>query len=187
MQYDKNRFKILAKVLEHPLIQATSGWIGVFVVGISIVVMGVISEVVRNVWRGREWDLKTMLESLPMWMSAGFVTACLIGWHEKETEKEKEKLANVHERPLIRAIRAKSIKSTLKSINLFLKGTFYFGGGLWVVFGILPEMWGVLNGGEWDLRMMFDTLPVALLFGFVSGCFMYVSVSSLTNLKGRKT
>ena len=32
MQYDKNRFKILAKVLEHPLIRAihSRGWIGVF-------------------------------------------------------------------------------------------------------------------------------------------------------------
>ncbi len=180
----------LAKVLERPLTQAKSmhsmGWIGAFVVGVSIVVMGVISEVVRNVWNGRGWDLKVMLESLPMWMSAGFVSAYLIGWLEKETEKEEERLANVPERPLIRAIRAKSIKSTLKSIKLFLKGTFYFGGGMWVVLVILPEMWEVLNGEEWDLRMMFDMLPLSLLGGFVMGCFMHVWVS-LTNLKSRKT
>ena len=173
----------LAKVLERPLTQATSipmGWIGVFVWGVFAVVTCVIFEAVWNVWNGREWDLKTMLESLPMWLAAGFTPACFTRWLEKETEKEKERLANVPERPLIRAIRAK--KSTIKSINLFLKGTFYFGGGMWVAFGV----WEVLTAREWDLTMMFDTLPLCLLFGFVIGCFMYVSVN-LTNLKGRKT
>ncbi|MXY99728.1 hypothetical protein F4Y93_03430 [Candidatus Poribacteria bacterium] len=180
----------LAKVLERPLPQATSihsmGWIGVFVMGVSMVVMFVISEVVLNVWREREWDLKTVLESLPMWMFTSFVCISMMIWVEKETKKEKERWANIPERPLIRAIRAKSIESTIKSINLFLKGAFYYGGGMWVAFGILPEMWEVLNGGEWDLRMMFDALPFFLLGGFVMGCFMHVSVS-LTNLKGRKT
>ena len=170
----------LAKVLERPLIQATSihsmGWIGCVSVGVSVAVMGMILEVVRNVWR-REWDLKTMLESLPSWLVVGFVLACFMRWLEKETEKQNERLANVPERPLIRAIRAKSTKSTIKSINLFLKGTFYFGGGMWVAFGV----WEVLNGGEWAL--MFDMLPVCLLGGFVLGCFTYVSVS----LEGRKT
>ena len=172
----------LAKVLERPLIQVTSihsmGWIGVFVWGVFAVVTCVIFEAVWNVWNGMEWDLKTVLESLPMWLAVGFAPACFMRWLEKETEKEKERLANVPEHPLIRAIRAK--KSTIKSINLFLKGTFYFGGGMWVVFGVS----GVLNGGEW--AFMFDMLPVCLLFGFVAGCFMYVSVN-LTNLKGRKT
>ena len=128
----------LAKVLERPLIQATSihsmGWIGVFVWGVSMVVMLLTSEVVLNVWRGREWGLETMLESLSSWMFISFVVICSMIWLEKETEKEKERLANVRERPLIRAIRAKSMKSRLKSINLFLKGTIYFGGGMWVVF-----------------------------------------------------
>ena len=181
----------LAKVLERPLTQATSiysmGWIGAFVSGVFMVVMFVISEVVLNVWKGREWDLKTMLESLPMWMFTGFVCVSLIIWHEKETEKQKERLANVPERPLIRAIRAKSIKSTIESIKLFLKGTFYFGGGMWVAFGILPEMWEVLNGGEWDLRMIFDVLPFCLLSGFALGCLMYVLMNlDLMNLKRRK-
>ncbi|MCY3741813.1 MAG: hypothetical protein OXH00_12400 [Candidatus Poribacteria bacterium] len=175
----------LAKVLERPLISATSihsmGWIGDVSVGVSVAVTGVILEVVRNVWRGREWDLKTMLESLPMWVFAGFVSACLIGWLEKETKKQKERLANVRERPLIRAIRAKSIKSTIKSINLFLKGTIYFGGGMWVAFAV----WEALTEREWDLRMMFDMLPLSLLFGFILGCFMYVLVS-LTNLKAER-
>ena len=68
----------LAKVLERPLIQVTSihsmGWIGVFVYGVSLVVMYVTVEVVRNVWNG--WDLKTMLERLPLWMAVGFTVIC---------------------------------------------------------------------------------------------------------------
>ena len=179
----------LAKVLERPLIQTTSihsmGWIGVFVYGVSVGVTAVIFESVLNVWNGRGWDLKTMLESLPMWVFVGFA----VGYFMKETEKEKERLAkerlaNVRERPLIRAIRAKSIKSTLKQpINLFLKGTIYFGGGMWVVLGVEQ----ILSGREWDLRMMFDMLPFALLAGFVWGCFMYVLVSltNLDELKGK--
>ncbi len=173
----------LAKVLERPLTQATSihsmGWIGVFVSGVSVVVMAVIFEVVWSVWDGR--DLETMLERLPLWMSVGFAVICFPRWVEKETEKEKERLANVRERPLIRAIRAKSIKSSIKSINLFLKGTFYYGGSMWVAFGMSL----VLKEREWALRMMFDMLPFCLLSGFVWGCFMYVSVN-LANLKGRK-
>ena len=174
----------LAKVLERPLPQATSmhsmGWIGAFVWGVSIVVMAVIFEAVWNVWNGREWDLKTMLEeSLPFWMFVGFVVVSLTRWQEKEIEKEKERSANVPERPLIRAIRAKSIKSSIESIKLFLKGTFYFGGGMWLVFVVSVG----LKEREWDL--MFDMLPLSLLFGFVLGCFTYVSVN-LANLKGRK-
>ena len=173
MQYDKNRFKIQAL---HSM-----GWIGTFVWGVFIVVMAVIFEAVQNVWNEREWDLKTMLEeSLPFWMFVGFVVVSLTRWQEKEIEKEKERLANVPERPLIRAIRAKSIKSTIESIKLFLKGTFYFGGSMWVAFVVSVG----LKDREWDL--MFDMLPLFLLFGFVMGCFMHVLVN-LTNLKGRKT
>ena len=103
-------------------------------------------------------------------------------WVEKDKEEiEKERLANVRERPLIRAIRAKSIKSTIKPMRWFLRGTFYFGGGMWVVFVAL-EVWK-----EWDLREMFDMLPVCLCAGFAWGCFVYV-VASLTNLlEGRKS
>ncbi|MYG05387.1 hypothetical protein F4054_16250 [Candidatus Poribacteria bacterium] len=157
----------LADGLERPPLQATSIHslrIGI-VSGVSGWVMWVIFEVVRN---GGEWDLKTMLESLPFCFLVGFVS----DYSMKEIKKEKERLANVPERPLIRA----------KSINWFLRGTFYFGGFLWVAFEILPEMWKVLNGGKWDLRMMFDMLPFCLLVGFVWGSFMHVA----TNLKGRK-
>ena len=170
----------LAKVLERPLTQATSIIdslsIGV-VSGVSYWVMWVIFEVV---WNGREWDLKTVLESLPISLVIGFVTGCSMRWLEKETEKQKERLANVPERPLIRAIRAKSIKASIESINLFLKGTFYFGGGMWVAFVVSVG----LKEREWDL--MFDMLPLFLLFGFVMGCFTHVLVN-LMNLKGRKT
>ena len=171
----------LAKVLERPLTQATSihsmGWIGVCISGVSLVVTLVTFEVVWSVWNG--WDLETMPERLPLWMSVGFAVICFPRWVEKETQKEKERLANVRERPLIRAIRAKSIKSSIKSINLFLKGTFYYGGGMWVA----STVWWVLKEGrEWDL--IFDILPFCLLAGFVFGCFMHVWMN--LNLKGRK-
>ena len=174
----------LAKALERPLLQATSIIdslsIGV-VSGISMWVMWVILEVVRN---GGEWGLKMMLESLPFSLLAGFGIACFMRWQEKDKEEiEKERLANVHERPLIRAIRAKSIKSTIKPMRWLLRGTFYFGGGMWVVFGV----WDVLKEREWDLRTMFDILPVCLFLGFAWGCLVYV-VANLTNLlEGRKS
>ena len=171
----------LAKALERPLLQATSIIdslsIGV-VSGIFMWVMWVILEVVRN---GGEWDLKMMLESLPFLLLAGFGIGCLMRWLEKDEEEiEKERLANVRERPLIRAIRAKSIKSTIKSMRWLLRGI-YFGGGMWVAFVAL-EVWK-----EWDLRAMFDMLPFSLLAGFVGGCFMQVWASLIDLLEGRKT
>ena len=174
----------LAKVLERPLTQAMSIIDSLstgIVCGIFCWVMWVIFEVA---WNGRDWDLKTVLESLPISLVMGFVAGCSMRWFEKEKEikKEKERLANVRERPLIRAIRAKSINSTIKSIRWFLRGTIYFGGGMWVVFGMSL----VLKEGERALRVMFDMLPLCLLLGFAWGCFMHVLVS-LTNLKGRKT
>ncbi|MXV75819.1 hypothetical protein F4Z99_16285 [Candidatus Poribacteria bacterium] len=103
---------------------------------------------------------------------------------EKDKEEiEKERLANARERPLIRAIRAKSIKSTIKPMRWFLRGTFYFGGGMWVVFGV----WDVLKEREWDLRTMFDMLPVCLFLGFAWGCFVYVVANLANLLEGRKT
>lgn len=169
----------LAKALERPLIQATSIIdslsIGV-VSGIFMWVMWVILEVVRN---GGGWDLKMMLESLPSSLLVGFGIGCFMRWAEKDKEEiEKERLANVRERPLIRAIRAKSIKSTIvKPMRWFLRGTFYFGGGMWVVFVALEK--------EWDLRAMFDMLPFCLFAGFAWGCLAYV-VTNLANLLERR-
>ena len=174
----------LAKALERPLLQATSIMdslsIGV-VSGISMWVIWAILEVVRN---GGEWDLKMMLESLPASLMVGFGIGCFMRWEEKDKEEiEKERLANVRERPLIRAIRAKSIKSTIKPIRWFLRGIFYFGGGMWVVFGAF-EVW---KEKEWDLRVMFDMLPSCLFAGFAWGCFVYVLASLANLLEGRKT
>ena len=181
LEIEKER---LARVLERPLNQAKSmHWLLIFLIafvsGVSIGVMWGIFEVL---WHGREWDLKPMLDTLRTCIVASFASGLIVIWTEKDEEKEKEKLANVPERPLIQAIQAKSIKR-FASIKWFVRGTFYFGGPLWVVFGVLPEMWEVLNGREWDLRAMFDMLPFLLLIGWVWGAFMLI----LMNPKGRQT
>lgn len=69
LAYEKKR---VAKVLERPLIQLkVVHWLLIGVFG-----WGGLTWALFEVWAvwyyGREWDLKTMLESLPMWMVAGF-------------------------------------------------------------------------------------------------------------------
>ena len=169
----------LANVIEHPLSQAKSiHWllvgVSVFASSVSVWVMWVIFEVLWNVWNGSEWDLKTMpmLDNLSIFIMVGFWLGLSTMW----TEKDKERLAKVPERPLIRA---KSI-NRFESIRWFVRGTFYFGGSMWVVFVVLP----VLDGREWDLRTMFDMLPLCLLGGWLMGAVMYV-FHSLES--GRKT
>ncbi len=149
----------LAKVLERPLIQAKSinspliFLANAFASGVFMWMMWVIFTVL---WDGREWDLKTMLESLPIWMAGGFGISVLMRW----MEKDKERLANVPERPLTLA----------ESIRWFVRGTFYFGGFMWVAFVVQR----VLEGREWDL--MFDMLPVCLLVGCIWGAFMHALI-----------
>ena len=168
----------LAKVLERPLIQVKSinsplvSLISAFASGVSAWVIWVVIEVLRE---GKEWDLKTMLESLPICIVGGFAIGLVLGWIEKDKEKEEERLANVPERLLIRAIRAKSINWF--ELRWFVRGTFYFGGFMWVAFVVLD----VLEGRDWDFT--FDMLPVCFLLGFIWGAFTHV----LMNLKGRKT
>ena len=87
-------------------------------------------------------------------------------------EKEKERLAKVLERPLIQA----------KSINWLLIGTFGWGGLMWLILGVIPQVWEVLNGGEWDWIMMFIALPIWLVTGFAWGLFMRFFM----NRKGEK-
>ena len=87
-------------------------------------------------------------------------------------EKEKERLANVRERPLIQA----------RTINWLFRGTFYYGGLMWVILGVLPQMWKVLNGREWNLITMFVMLPIWLVAGFAWGLFMRFWM----NRKGKK-
>ena len=89
-------------------------------------------------------------------MAGGFGISVLMRW----IEKDKERLANIPERPLTLA----------ESIRWFVRGTFYFGGFMWVAFVFQR----VLEGREWDL--MFDMLPVCLLVGCVWGAFMHVLI-----------
>ena len=172
--------KRLASVLERPLIQAKSiNWllIDAFSCGVSMWVMWVmwvISMGLLEVWNGREWDLRAaMFDASQVWLVAiGFICPVM---HGLSIEKDEEKLASVLERHLIRA---KPI-NRYESIKWFVKGTFYFGGFMWVAFEVLR----VLEGGEWDLRWMFDVLPFWLLVGWICGAVTHVCV----NLKGRKT
>ena len=175
----------LAKVLERPLIQAKSiNWllINVLSYGVSMWVMWVmwvISMVLLNVWNGREGDLSAVMFEASQVGLLGVGFMCPLFMHGLSREKEEERLASALERYLIRA---KSI-NRYESIKWFVKGTFYFGGFVWVACEVL---W-VLRGGEWnwDLRRMFnmDILPLFLLIGWIWGAFMHV----LMNLKGRKT
>ena len=83
-------------------------------------------------------------------------------FRQRWLEKEKERLSNALERPLIQA----------KTINWLFRGTFYLGGFMWVILGVVPQMWNILNGKEWDLIMMFVMLPIWLLTGFAWGLAM---------------
>ena len=71
-------------------------------------------------------------------------------------EIEKKRLAKVLERPLIQA----------KSIHWLLIGTFILGEFMWLVNEVVPQIWEVLNGGEWDWIMMFIGLLIWLATGF---------------------
>ena len=92
-------------------------------------------------------------------------------YRQKWLEKEKERLANVLEQPLIQA----------KSVNWIFRGIFYFGGFMWMIIEVIPQIWSVLNGKAWDLIMMFIALPVWLATGFAWGLFMRFSM----NRKGK--
>ncbi|MYC13690.1 MAG: MFS transporter [Gemmatimonadetes bacterium] len=77
-------------------------------------------------------------------------------------EKEKERLANVLERPLIQA----------KTVDWLFRGIVYWGGSMWLILEILPQMWKVLHGNEWDLPKMFAMLSIWLIAGFAWGLIM---------------
>ena len=77
-------------------------------------------------------------------------------------EKEKERLANVLARPLIQA----------KTVDWLLRGIVYFGGSMWLILEVLPQMWKVLHESEWDLAKMFAMLPIWLVAGFAWGLIM---------------
>lgn len=75
-------------------------------------------------------------------------------------------MARVLERPLIEA----------KFINWLLIGV------MWLGNEIVPQIWGVLNGGEWDWIMMFIALPIWLVSGFAWG----LGIHFFMNRKGKK-
>ncbi len=102
------------------------------------------------------FSLAILMITYPLWyFPARF-------FRPKWLEKEKERLANALERPLIQA----------KSINWLFRGTFYFGGLMWVILEVIPQIWNLLNRKELDLVMMFIMLPIWLLMGFAWGLFM---------------
>ena len=76
--------------------------------------------------------------------------------------KEKERLAEVLERPLIQA----------RSINWWFRGMLYFGGFVWVILEVIPQVREVLNGEEGDWVTMFIALPLWLAACFPCGLWM---------------
>lgn len=86
-------------------------------------------------------------------------------------EKEKERLANALGHSLIQA----------KSINWLFRGIFLWGGFMWLILGVIPQIWNVLNGKEWDLVMMFVNLPIWLVAGLAWGLW----VRFFMNRKGK--
>ena len=53
---------------------------------------------------------------------------------------------------------------------------------MWVGLEVIPQVREVLNGGEWDLRMMFIGLLFFMVGGFAFGLWMHFSM----NRKGEK-
>ena len=60
----------------------------------------------------------------------------------------------------------------MKTVNWLFRGIVYFGGSLWLIIVVLPQIWQVLQGGEWDLAKMFAMLPIWLIAGFAWGLIM---------------
>ena len=102
------------------------------------------------------FSLAVLAITFPLW----YIPARF--FRDRWLEKERERLANVLALPLIQAT----------SINWLFRGTFYWGGFMWLTLGVIPKVWKVLNGGEWDLITMFVTLPIWLAGGLAWGLFM---------------
>ena len=113
------------------------------------------------------FSLGILAITLPLWyFPARF-------FRRRWLEIEKKRLASVLEGPLTQA----------GDINWFLRGVFFFGGLVWVILEIIPQVWKVLNGGEWDLIMMFIALPIWLMPGFACSLLW---MSHWMNRKGKK-
>ncbi len=104
------------------------------------------------------FSLAILVPTLPLWyFPARF-------FRRRWLEIKKEKLAKILERPLIQA----------KSINWVLIGVFGWGVPTWVIFEVVLNVW---SGREWDLIMMFVSLPIWLVAGFAWGLWMRASMN----------
>ena len=121
-------------------------------------------EIIPCLWN--VFSLAILAITVPLWyFPARF-------FRQRWLAKEKERLAKVLERPLIQA----------KSINWLFRGVFVFGVPVWLVIEVIPQVWEVLNGGEWDWIMMFIALPIWMVGGLAWGLFMRFFM----NRKGEK-
>ncbi|MYF99388.1 hypothetical protein F4212_09680 [Candidatus Poribacteria bacterium] len=99
------------------------------------------------------FSLAILTVTYPLWYFPAKV--CRPRW----LEKEKERLENALKRPLIQA----------KNINWLLRCTFGVGGFTWMMLGVIPQVRNVLNGEEWDLILLFVSLPIYLGSGLLTG------------------
>ena len=102
------------------------------------------------------FSLAILAMTYPLW----YFPAKLL--RQRRFEKEKERLANALQRPLLQA----------ESINWLLRGTVFFGGIMYMIFDFIPQVWDVLHGEEWDLTMTIVNLSLWLITGFVWGLWM---------------
>ena len=114
------------------------------------------------------FSLAILAMTFPLW----YLPVRFFRLRQRWIRKEKERLAKVLERPLIQA----------KSVNWLLRGVFGWGGLMWMIMVVIPQAWEVLNGGEWDVMMMFVGLSIWMVGGFVFGLWMRFSM----NRKGEK-
>ncbi len=113
------------------------------------------------------WSYVILAVTYPLWsVPARF-------FRDRWIEKEKERLAKVLERPLVQA----------KDTSWYLIWTFLWGGYMWLVMAVIPEVWDVLNGKEWDLMMLFVIeVPLWLVAGFGLGLWIQFDM----NKKGKR-
>ena len=112
------------------------------------------------------FSLAVLAITFPVWY---FPVRC---FRRRWLEMEKKRMAQVLERPLIE----------MKRIHWLSRGVFHWGGLMWVMMVVIPQVWEVFNGGAWDLRMMFIGLFIWIVCGFAWGLWMHLSM----NRKGKK-
>ncbi len=111
------------------------------------------------------FSLTILAITFPLWYFPAQI------FRKRWLEIEKVRVEKALKRPLLQA----------ESVRWLFRGTI-FGGFMWVVLEIIPQVWNVLNEREWDLIMMFISLPIWLVTGIVWGLFMRWYM----NRKGKK-